>query len=63
VLIAEELTLQHFFGARVIGTLHEASVWLCGFIVGAAQRVAYERADCYPINSAIANSWAYAETH
>jgi len=26
-------------------------------------RVASERADCKPINSVIANSWAYAETH
>jgi len=40
VLIAEELPLQHFFGARVIGTLHEASVWLCGFTIGAAHRLA-----------------------
>ncbi len=28
MLIAEELPLQqHFFGTRVIGTLHEASMW------------------------------------
>jgi hypothetical protein len=39
VLIAEELPPQHFFGARVIGTLHEASVWLCGFTIGAAHRL------------------------
>ena len=26
-------------------------------------RLAYERADCKPINSVIANSWAQAETH
>jgi len=25
--------------------------------------VASERADCKPINSVIANSWVYAETH
>ena len=43
MLIAEELTLQqHFFGARVIGTLHEASVWLYGFTIGAAHRLPIE---------------------
>ena len=45
MLIAEELPLQHFFGARVIGTLHEASVWLCGFTIGAAHRLPIESAN------------------
>jgi len=48
VLIAEELPLQHFFGARVIGTLHEASVWLCGFTIGAAHRLPIESTMNHP---------------
>ena len=46
--IEESKPLQHFFGARVIGTLHEASVWLCGFTIGAAHGLPIESTMNHP---------------